>query len=349
VIPAGTPEDKELTAISNEGDQQKRITMLEQFVQTYASNPAAVAYGNWQLSQQYITSDPAKALGYGDKALAAMPDVIDILQSQTDVAQQLKAYPKVVDYAVRGATVIKNMEKQPRPDGVSAEDWASQMAQAKTAAQPVYDYLGTAAYNAMISENDAKKRLELIDRYTAGFAGTKLAQQANALGIATLQELGDMPRLVEFGEKALAGDPSNVQVLTLMANAYAEDQKAANLAKADAYARKAIELAKTDPNTPDNARGITEGFAHEILGYSLLRQDKTALAISELKTASGMLKEDATKQSLALYRLGYAYAKANRVAEAKQTLTEAAAIQGPFQQASKDLLAKVSAARAGKK
>ena len=81
LIPAGTPEDQALQAISNESDAQKKIGMLEEFVQKFAGNNVAVAYGNWQLSQQYAGSDPAKALAYGDKALAAMPEVVDILGS----------------------------------------------------------------------------------------------------------------------------------------------------------------------------------------------------------------------------------------------------------------------------
>ncbi|HMK28858.1 MAG TPA: hypothetical protein VK473_04170, partial [Terriglobales bacterium] len=137
VIPAGSPEDKALNQIQAENDQQKRISMLEDFVQTYGSNPQAVAYGNWQLAQQYAASDPAKALAYGDKALAAMPNVLEILQSQTDLAQQAKDYPKVVEYAVRGAGVVNGIAKQPKPAAMSDEESASQTARDKQAAQPV--------------------------------------------------------------------------------------------------------------------------------------------------------------------------------------------------------------------
>src|ERR1700752_1560844 len=71
VIPAGTDEDKDLQAISNEQDAQKRVAMYSDFVQKFSTNPAAVAYGNWQLSQAYQASgDLDKALDYGDKALA---------------------------------------------------------------------------------------------------------------------------------------------------------------------------------------------------------------------------------------------------------------------------------------
>src|SRR5271156_5000982 len=88
-IAAGTPEDQELQAITNEPDAAKKLTMYQAFVQKYASNPAAVAYGNWQISQAYQTSgDLNKALEYGDKALAGAPHNLDILVSQTGIAQQ---------------------------------------------------------------------------------------------------------------------------------------------------------------------------------------------------------------------------------------------------------------------
>ncbi len=345
-IPAGTPEDKALTEISQENDNAKRIKMLEDFVQTYASNKAAVAYGNWQLSQQYTGTDLNKALAYGDKALAAMPDVLDILQSQCDLAQQAKDYAKVVDYATRGAVVINGIEKQPKPESTDEQTWTDNLKRERESAQPVYDYMSTAAYNAMASETDAKKRVTEMERFSEAFKGSKLMDNVNLLAVATYQEMGDMPKLMAFGEKALAADPKNASLLTLMANAFAEDPKGTELAKADAYSRKAIELIKGDTTTPEAQRIVTEGFAHQVLGYSLLRQEKTPQAIAELKTAVAMLQSDPTKLSIALYRLGYAYAKSKQNANAKEVLTQATTVNGPFQQAAKELLAKVEAAPA---
>ncbi|MGC2195531.1 MAG: hypothetical protein WA628_12710, partial [Terriglobales bacterium] len=53
VIAAGTPEDQALQDISKETDAQKKIPLYEGFLQKFSSNPAAVAYGNWQISQSY--------------------------------------------------------------------------------------------------------------------------------------------------------------------------------------------------------------------------------------------------------------------------------------------------------
>ena len=72
VIPAGTPEDQALNAINSEQDAQKRLAMYQDFLEKFASNPVAVAYGNWQLAQYYQTAgDLQKASEYGDKATAA--------------------------------------------------------------------------------------------------------------------------------------------------------------------------------------------------------------------------------------------------------------------------------------
>jgi predicted Zn-dependent protease len=87
-----------------------------------------------------------------------------------------------------------------------------------------------------------------------------------------------------------------------------------------------------------------------VLGYALLKEDKTAAAVPELKTASALLKGgDDQSYAIAMYRLGFAYAKLNKVTEAREVLSEIVKMPGPVQQPAQDLLAKVNAARAKSK
>jgi lipopolysaccharide biosynthesis regulator YciM len=87
--------------------------------------------------------------------------------------------------------------------------------------------------------------------------------------------------------------------------------------------------------------------AHSIVGYADIKEDKTMAAIPELKSALELLKgQDDQQYSIALYRLGFVYAKLNKVSEAREVLTEAVKIQGPVQAMSQDLLTKVNAVRA---
>jgi hypothetical protein len=78
-----------------------------------------------------------------------------------------------------------------------------------------------------------------------------------------------------------------------------------------------------------------------------LKQEKTAASIPELRTASTLLKgQDDQQYARALYGLGFAYGKLNKLTEAREVLTEAIKIPGPLQSMSQDLLAKVNSARA---
>jgi tetratricopeptide (TPR) repeat protein len=160
-------------------------------------------------------------------------------------------------------------------------------------------------------------------------------------------QLNDPARLVAFGEKSLAANPNSIPALLMLANTYVEETKPASWAKAVTYSQKVVTLAKADAPDADKSRKLSAGVAHSTLGYAYMKQDKTAAAIPELKSASSLLKgQDDTAYSAALYRLGYAYAKLSRTTEARDVLNEAVKIQGPLQQPSRELLEKVNSARA---
>ena len=117
-------------------------------------------------------------------------------------------------------------------------------------------------------------------------------------------------RLVAFGDKALAANPNSIPALILLSNFYVDDSKTGSVTKAASYAQKVIELAKADAPDADRSRKLSAGVAHSTLGYALMKQDKTAAAVPQLKSATELLKgQDDTAYAAALYRLGYAYAK----------------------------------------
>jgi tetratricopeptide (TPR) repeat protein len=348
VIPAGTPEDHDLQAVTNEQDGAKKLAMYQDFVQKYSSNPAAVAYGNWQISQAYLaTGDLSKALDYGDKALAGSPRNLDILVSQANTAQQAKDNTKLLHYAARGGTVCNSIVKQPKPDGMSDDDFKKQVEEEKNAAKNNCDFLESAGFNAIAGENDSKSRMADIEKYSAAFPDSKYQDQVSTYALYALGQLNDQARLVAYGEKSLAASPNSLPALLMLAGSYVDDPKPGSLAKAITYSQKAIAVAKADEPDADKTRKTSAGAAHSTLGYAYLKQDRTAAAIPELKSAAGLLKgADDHQYSIALYRLGFAYAKLNRVSEARDVLLEAVKISGPVQAMSQDLLSKVNAARA---
>jgi len=347
VIAAGTDEDHALQAISNEQDNTKKIAMYEDFVQKFSSNPQAVAYGNWQLSQAYqANGDLNKALDYGDNALTASPHNLDILVSQASAATQAKNNAKLIDYAAKGGEVCHSIAKQAKPEGMSDEDFARKVSEEKTTAQNNCDFLETSGFNVITSETDPKSRMAEIEKFTAAFPDSKFGDQVTNYALYTLGpgQLNDQTRLVSFGEKILATNPNSLTALLLLANHYAEVNSSA---KAISYAQKAVEVAKADAPDADKVHKMSAGAAHNIIGWAYFKQDKTTSAVSEFKTASGLLKgQDEQQYASSLYGLGSAYGKLNKLSEAREVLTEAAKIPGPLQALSQDLLAKVNSARA---
>jgi tetratricopeptide (TPR) repeat protein len=347
-IPAGTPEDQALQAITKEPDDQKKLTMYADFLQQFSSNSAAVAYGNWQLAQYYQgAGDLPRALEFGDKALASAPRNLDILVSQASIAQQMKNNSKLLDYSVRGGEVYNSIDKEPKPEGLSDQDFATQKEQDKTASKNSYDFLEAAAFNVIVDEGNPKARMSDIERFTTAFPNSRFDEPVTSYAMMALSELKDTTRVASFGEKVLATNPNSLPTLLMLAGTYVEDPKPGSLGKAVAYAQRAVAGAKADAPDADRARKLSGGVARSTLGYAYMKQDKTAAAITELKSASGLLKGlDDQQYAVALYRLGYAYAKLNRVTEARDVLMESAKIPGPVQAPSQDLLSKVNAARA---
>ncbi len=348
VIAAGTPEDQALQAISNEQDGQKKLAMYQDFLGKFSSNPAAVAYGNWQISQYYQgAGDLPKALEFGDKALASSPHNLDILVSQTNIAQQMKDDAKTLDYAVRGGESYQSISKEQKPEGVSDQDFASRLEDEKTSAKSSYEFLEAAGYNSIVNQADAKARMAEIERFTPAFPNSRFEEQITQYAMMSLAELKDMNRLVAYGEKTLAANPNSLGTLTLLANAYAEDPKPGSLTKSASYAQKIIDVAKADAPDADRSRKLAAGVAHSTLGYVYVKEDKSAAAIPELKAACALLKgQDDQSYARAMYFLGFAYGKLNKVTESREVLMEAVKISGPMQQPTQELLAKVNAARA---
>jgi tetratricopeptide (TPR) repeat protein len=347
VIPAGTPEDQGLQAITKEPDDQKKAAMYEDFLKQFSSNPQAVAYANWQLAQAYqSTGDLPKALDYGDKALASAPHSLDILVSQASIAQQMKNNAKLLDYSVRGGELYNSIGKT-KPDGISDQDFATQTAEQKSAARNSYEFLEAAAFNVIVDETSAKARMSDIDRFTPAFPASRFDEPVASYAMMALTELKDTSRVVAYGEKALAANPNNLAALLLLANNYVDDPKPGSVGKGAAYAQRAIAAAKADAPDADRARRLSGGVAHSTLGYAYMKQEKTAAAIPELKSAAALLNGvDDQQYAVAQYRLGYAYAKLSHNTEARDALMAAAKIPGPVQPLSQDLLAKVNAARA---
>lgn len=347
VIAAGSDEDHALEEINKEQEPAKRLTMYQDFVQKFSSNPQAVGYGNWQISQAYAAAgDFQQALDYGDKALAAAPHDLGILVSQASAAVQGKKSAKAIDYCARGGEICHSVGKEPKPEGMSDDDFTRKIQSEKDSIQESCDFLDTSGLNAIATESNAKNRMAEIEKFTAAFPDSKYGDQVSNFVVYTLGpgQLNDQARLVAFGEKMLANNPNSMLALLLLASHYMDSGSST---KAITYAQKVIEIAKADAPDADKTRKVSSGTAHNTIGWAYLNQDKMTAAVPELKAAAALVKGlDDQQYARALYGMGFAYAKENKLTEAREVLTPASKIPGPLQAMTEDLLLKVNRARA---
>jgi hypothetical protein len=351
VIPAGTPEDQFLNGISKEQDGQKKVAMYQEFIDKFGSNPVAVAYGNWQLSEYYQASgDAQKAMEYGEKAATATPHNADILTFQVTLAQQLKDNARVFKYSIQGGEAYDSIDKMTKPADVTDEQFASQIASEKETNKDSYEFFENAAFSAITSETDAKIRMDYIEKFTPVFPKSKFEEQVASYAMLSLSELKDTHRLTSYAEKTLAANPNSLPALLLLANTYVGSSEPGSQTKAATYAQRAIVAAKADDPSADKSRKVSAGVAHSVMGRVYANTEKTAQSITELKSATAVLKgQDEQQYAVAAYYLGWDYAKLGRLTEARAVLTEVASSPGPVQQSAKDLLTKVNTARAAGK
>jgi len=341
VIPAGTPEDRAIQAITKETDADRRLSLLQDFLRKFSANPMAVAYGNLQISQYYSAKgDNEQALAYGDKALAAVPNDLEILGAQASLALQTKHYAKVVDYAARGGMAVQGISKQPKPAEMSDQEFAALLEQEGASAQQPDEYLQGLAVNAIAAEPDSREKVAEVEKFESAFPKSKYGPRMVEYAVVALQQMNDVSRLAAWGQKAVAASPDNASLLSVLASALVETP--AYFETAMEYARKAILLAKADAPDADTSRKLAAGTARTALGFGLMKQEKNTAAIAELKTAVELLKEDPVGSQKASYFLAYAYAKTRNYAEARQILHKLVATAGPFQQPARELLVKVS-------
>jgi tetratricopeptide (TPR) repeat protein len=272
------------------------------------------------------------------------------LTSQVTIAQQLEDNAHIFSYSIQGGEAFNSIAKQPKPADMTDEQFASTVASQKEANKNAYEFFEGAAFNGIAGENDAKTRMDYIEKFTVTFPKSKMDEQVTSYAMLSLSQLQDNHRLISYAEKALAANPNNLPALLLLANNYVDSSEPGALAKAVTYAQKAIVAAKADDPAADKSQKISAGVAHSVMGRAYAKQSKTLPSLSELKSATALLKgNDEQQYAVAAYYLGWDYAKVNKLTEARAILNEAAAIPGPVQQPVKDLLTKVNTARAAGK
>jgi tetratricopeptide (TPR) repeat protein len=357
-VVVNTPEDELMLAINGAEKPQDQIAALDKFAQAHADSKFMTCVNEYYTSTYLKLNNFDKAIEYGEKDIAANYTSLNL------TINLLKAYlgaGKVSDPAFaligKAPDLIKTETTPSRGTKATDEEWQKAQQDAVELAKQDRAFMEYAFFQLLPRVTEAPKRIQYLDAFTKAYPDSPNVSQINFQYFMAYEMAGDAAKADEYGEKALAADPNNVEALNLLAYDYALARRN-NTDKATQYAKKVLTLVPT-LKKPDGAtdeqfkaqQNGQMGMAHLVLGYAnLLKAGKThraAPAIQELRTASDLLAANPQLQGQALYFLGYAYEEnypANH-SSAAQALTRSAALNSPMQTQARELLTKVKAAR----
>jgi tetratricopeptide (TPR) repeat protein len=192
---------------------------------------------------------------------------------------------------------------------------------------------------------DQPKRIELGEAFVQKYPNSRYRPPVYSALVMAYVQNAQVDKMEAAADKELALNPNDVQVLAIVAqtlpraiNSKTPDP-AKQLAKAEQYSRKAIELTPTIPK-PENitdenfsaAKNQTLAMAHGGLGLVLIRRGQFSEAIPELNQSVTL---DPTPDQVNLYLLGMANAKTSHWDDAVNAYNKCAAMTGAMQETCK--------------
>ncbi len=355
-VVVNTPEDELMLAVNGAENPQDQVTALDKYAQAHADSKFMPCVNNSYTMAYLKLNDFDKAIEYGEKAIAA--NVLDINLMLNLIKAYVaagKATDTAFDVIMKAPNQIKVESKPERPAKMSDADWERAQQDIVATAKDQRAYSEYAFFQLLPRVADPNKQIQFLDTFMQAYPDTTNVSQVNFQYFVAYKQANNPAKADEYGEKAIAADPTNVATLNLVADDYSSRQT--NLDKASEYARKVLELAPamkkpegmTDEDFKTNQNSQL-GLAHITLGYVAFQKTatshKVAPAIQEFKTAIDLLGGNPALQGRALFNMGYAYevlSPANHKA-ADDALSRSAAIASPWQGQAKDLLAKVKKA-----
>jgi tetratricopeptide (TPR) repeat protein len=349
-INSESEEGKLLQQAGEETDSAKKIAMLEEFLSKYGSHDAA-GYVHLQLQAEYLkVNNFDKSVEHGEAAQAKAPNDLEIAHLLVKGGEGKGDAQRLVAAVEKARDLAQKAKAAPKTSDGDEEAWKRSV----DFAGQVDQYNQYALFGAAQKQTAPQAKVLLLDTLRKDYPGGQFDKSLDAQYVVAYQQLGQMDKMAEAAEGALAGEPDNEAYLYLAGEAYMDPSKG-KVAQAEANAQKIL---ATLPNKPKPANVSDDdwaknkstylGLGHSLLGRSLANQGKFAPAFKELQVAVTALKGNNEALAPVLYFLGFCGAKLERHKDAITYLTQASKIPGPYQAPATDLLNKVRAALGGR-
>jgi tetratricopeptide (TPR) repeat protein len=204
-----------------------------------------------------------------------------------------------------------------------------------------------------VSPEDPKKKIQLGEAFLQKYPASRYRASVYSDLTSAYLQTNQVPKMVDAGEKAIALNPKNVQVLAMLAQTIPRVITAntpdpdAQMSKAEQYSKRAIETMPTIPkpaNMSDaqfaQAKNQTLAIAHSGLGLVDFHRGDFAGAIAELEQS---VKLDPRADPVNYYVLGVANVNASHFDDAVAAFIKCAEFPGSMQQTCKDNMDKAKA------
>jgi len=354
-IQAGSEVDHALTEINAATDPAQKLALIDKF----AGGPgkegdyplvADGLYVDYYLAQK--TYD--KAFEYGDKLFALDPDNFQNAMNMIRAASEKGDADRLISYGEKTQGILKRYKDAAAPGGADASQWEQQKTQTLESNKDAIAYIQQAVFSGAYQAKDAAKRAALLTRFAQIFPDSPYANQALGVAATAYQQAQNAPKMLEVANGLLAKDPNNLGMLLLLSDYYCD--KTDQLAKAEAYGKKAISLLDAAPK-PEGVtdeqwaqqKSLQKGLALSSLGQVNIEKKDNAQAVENLKTAAPLLKPDDGSYARNQYRLGFALLNLKRNAEAKEAFTQAASVNSPYKALALEKLKASSGAAAARR
>ncbi len=342
-IPAGSDADHALAEINGTADPAQKLALIDKFAATLGQGDMAIIADDLYVNYYIGVKNYDKAFEFGDKLFALDPDAFQNGVNLVRAAEEKGDTDKLFSYGDKVSGILQRYKASPAPEGKTEQQWTEQKEQTLQGVKDSVTYVQQLVFAGAYRSTDPAKRAALLVRFAQMFPDSGYADQALGVAATSYQQAQNAPKMLETANGLLKKDPNNAGMLLLLADYYGE--KGEQLDKAEASAKKAIEVLKTAQKPEGMAddqwqqqNALQKGLALSALGQINLQKKDNAQAVENLKGAGPLLKPDAISYARNQYRLGFALLNLKKTAEAKVALTDAASVNSPYKSLAQDKL-----------
>jgi tetratricopeptide (TPR) repeat protein len=340
-INAETPEGQLLQQIGQEADAAQKTVLLEQFAAKYPKHEGILWVYEMMIPAYAKAAQAPKALEACDTLLTADPADAENAYECLKIAESTKDPATVIKWSARASEACRKVVQSAKPqEADEVEDWTKRVEYAKQADT----YTEYALYAVALQTTAPEQKIALGGELARRNPDSKYYAPVAREQFLAYQQLGQKDKAAQVAESMVAKDPENQDMLLAAADYY---MNVKNNDKALMYSTKLTEVLSAKPAPAGVAeadwtqkKNLVMGLGYWMQGVIYSAQNKFAPSDAALRKALPLIAANRQLLPGALFYLGLANYKMEKIPDALKFFNQCAATPSPFQaQAKKNILA----------